>query len=104
MLAFRTVTYCTENEETPRNAAHTTHKVGTVPEQGLAVERFKMLGKAVSGSPGTDRFEVVDQHRNFQRRMDVDQQMDVIGCQPISKRATAYQSPPAPAAYAATAC
>lgn len=38
-----------------------------------------MLGKAVSGAPGTGRLEVVDQHRNIQRRMDVDQQMDVIG-------------------------
>lgn len=50
-----------------------------MPKPGPATERRQMLGKAISGVPGTSRQKVVDQQRNIQRRMDVEHQMDVIG-------------------------
>ena len=61
-----------------RSTADTAHKVGPVPEQRFAVELGNVFGKAVSGPSRTGRFQVVNQHRNTQGRMDVDQQVDVI--------------------------
>lgn len=49
-----------------------------MPEQRFAVERREMFGKAVSGTAGAGRLEVVDEHRNVERRMDVDQQGHVV--------------------------
>ena len=42
-------------------------------------ESRKVFGKAVSGTAGAGRLEVVDQYRDIQRRMDIDQQVHVIG-------------------------
>lgn len=49
-----------------------------MPEQWFFVERRKMLGKPVARPARTGRLEVIDERRDVQGRMDVDQQVDVI--------------------------
>ena len=62
-----------------RCAADTADKIGAVPELRFLVESRKVFGKAVSGTAGAGRLEVVDQYRDIQRRMDIDQQVHMIG-------------------------
>lgn len=61
-----------------RCAPHTAYIVSPMPELRLAIERGQMLGKAVSCPSRAGRLEIVDQHRNIKRRMDIDQQMYMI--------------------------
>ncbi len=49
-----------------------------MPEEGFTVEHCEVLGKAVAGSPCAGGLDVVDQHGEVERRMAVDQQMDMI--------------------------
>ncbi len=59
-------------------AAHTPHIVSPVPEIRFLVERLEMLGKAVADTPGTGRFQIVDQCGDIECGMDLHQQMHVI--------------------------
>ena len=76
---FRELLGALRVDVSPHRDAHVTNEVGSMPKPRLAIERGQILGKAISGVPGTGRQKVVDQQRNIQRRMDVEQQMDVIG-------------------------
>ena len=62
-----------------RCAAYAADIVSPMPELRLAIERGQMLGKTVSCPSRAGRFEIVDQHRNVKCRMDINQQMHMIG-------------------------
>lgn len=53
-------------------------KIGPMPENRFPIEFSDVIGKAISYSSGTGRFEVIDQHRDIQDGVDVHQEMDVI--------------------------
>ena len=61
-----------------RCATNTADIVSPMPELRLAIERGQMLGKAVSGTTSAGGLEVVDEHRDIERRMDVGQQVHMI--------------------------
>lgn len=49
-----------------------------MPENRLAVEGRQVVGKTTTSTSGAGCFQVVDQHRDVERRVDINQQMDVI--------------------------
>lgn len=59
-------------------ATYAAHEVRAVPERRLAEERRKVFGKSISGASGDSRLKVVNQNRNIESRMDIDQQWDMI--------------------------
>lgn len=61
-----------------RRTTDTANEVSTMPEQRLAVERCKMRLKPTSGASCAGRLKIVNQYRNIECRMDVDQQVDMI--------------------------
>ena len=49
-----------------------------MPNEWLPVESPQMIGILGADTPGTGRLQAVDQHRDLQGRMDIDQQMHMI--------------------------
>ncbi len=62
-----------------RGAAHAAHKVGPMPKQRLPIKGRQVLCKPRPRTPCAGSFEVVDQHRDVQRRMDVSHKVDMVG-------------------------
>ena len=58
--------------------ADATKIVGPVPEVRLPIEAGNMICKLISGFPGTCGLDVVNQSGDIQRRVNLNQKMNVI--------------------------